>query len=81
MTTLATVREPALRQAAATQAKEGNETRNDIPDPGQLAATGAAFVEAMRWPQASELMAKARERGLNTASPFELDLGRAIAEL
>lgn len=24
---------------------------------------------------------KGRERGLNTASPFELDLGRAIADL
>lgn len=44
-------------------------------------ATQAAFVEALRWPQAAELMAKARGRGLNTASPFELDLGRAIAEL
>jgi hypothetical protein len=44
-------------------------------------ATQAAFVEALRWPQAAELMAKARGCGLNTASPFELDLGRAIAEL
>ena len=44
-------------------------------------ATQAAFVEALRWPQAAELMAKARGCGLNTASPFELDLGRVIAEL
>jgi len=52
-----------------------------MPDPGQLEATQAAFGECLRWPQAADLMTKARERGLNTASPFELDLGRAIAEL
>jgi len=52
-----------------------------MPDPGQLAATGSAFVESMRSPRAAELMAKARERGLDTASPFELNLGRAVAEL
>jgi hypothetical protein len=52
-----------------------------LPDPGHLEATGAAFVESLRSPQAGELMAKARDRGLNTASPFERDLGRAVAEL
>jgi hypothetical protein len=52
-----------------------------MPDPAQLEATEAAFVDSLRWPQAAELMAQARDRGLNTASPFELDLGRAIAEL
>jgi len=66
-------------QALATAKQRLNQTF--MPDPGQLAATGAAFVEALRGPQAAELMAKARERGLNAASPFELDLGRAIAEL
>jgi hypothetical protein len=38
-------------------------------------------VEILSSPAAAELMAKGRERGLNTASPFELDLGRAVAEL
>ena len=52
-----------------------------LPDPAQLQATGAAFVEILGSPAAAELMAKGRERGLNTASPFELDLGSAIAEL
>jgi len=52
-----------------------------LPDPAQLHATGAAFVETLRSPQAMELMAKARDLGLNTASPFELDLGRTVAEL
>src|SRR6476620_8917061 len=52
-----------------------------LPDPAQLQATGVAFVETLRSPQAVELMAKGRERGLNTASGFELDLGRAIADL
>jgi hypothetical protein len=52
-----------------------------MPDPGQLQATQAAFGECLRWPEAADLMIKAREHGLNTASPFELDLGRAIAEL
>jgi hypothetical protein len=46
-----------------------------------MEATGAAFVESLRSPQAAELMAKARDRGLNTSSPFELDVGLAIAEL
>jgi len=66
-------------QALATAKQRLNQTF--MPDPGQLEATGAAFVETLRSPQAGELMAKARERGLNAASPFELDLGRAIAEL
>ena len=52
-----------------------------LPDPDQLAATHAKFGEALRWPQAADLIAKARERGLSTASPFELDLGRAVGEL
>jgi enoyl-CoA hydratase/carnithine racemase len=52
-----------------------------LPDPDDLKATGAAFVGTLNSPQAAELMARARERGLNVASPFELDLGRAIAEL
>jgi len=52
-----------------------------LPDPAQLQATGVAFVETLRSPQAVELMAKARALGLNTASPFELDLGRTVAEL
>lgn len=66
-------------QALATAKQRLNQTF--MPDPGQLKATQAAFVESLRWPQAAELMAKARERGLNAASPFELGLGRAIAEL
>ena len=52
-----------------------------LPDPGQLAATQAAFGEALRWPNAGELMSKARDRGLGTAGEFELNLGRAVAEL
>jgi enoyl-CoA hydratase/carnithine racemase len=64
--------------ALATAKQRLNQTF--MPDPGQLQATQAAFGESLRWPHAAELMAKARERGLNTASPFELDLGRAIAE-
>src|SRR3989442_11971630 len=52
-----------------------------LPDPGHLQATGAAFVDILGSPAAAELMAKGRERGLNVASPFELDLGRAIADL
>jgi enoyl-CoA hydratase/carnithine racemase len=66
-------------RALATAKQRLNQTF--LPDPGHLEATGAAFVESLRSPQAGELMAKARDRGLNTASPFELDLGRAIAEL
>ena len=66
-------------QALATAKQRLNQTF--LPDPGQLEATGAAFVQSLGWPQAAQLMAKARERGLNVASPFELDLGRAVAEL
>jgi enoyl-CoA hydratase/carnithine racemase len=66
-------------QALATAKQRLNQTF--MPDPGQLDATQAAFGETLRSPQAAGLMAKARERGLNTASPYELDLGRAIAEL
>jgi enoyl-CoA hydratase/carnithine racemase len=66
-------------QALATAKQRLNQTF--LPDPDQLGATGAAFVETLRSPQAAELMGKARDRGLNTASPFELDLGRAVAEL
>lgn len=66
-------------QALATAKQRLNQTF--IPDPGQLEATQAVFGETLRSPQAGELMAKARDRGLNAASPFELDLGRAVAEL
>ena len=66
-------------QALATAKRRLNQTF--LPAPGQLEATQAAFGETLRSPQAAELMAKARERGLNTASPFELDLGRTVAEL
>jgi len=52
-----------------------------LPDPDQLAATQATFGETLRSPVAAELMKKSRERGLEAASDFELDLGRAIAEL
>ena len=48
---------------------------------GQLATTQAAFGEVLRSPIAADLMGKARERGLETASEFELNLGRAVAEL
>src|SRR2546430_15094972 len=48
-------------QALATVKQRLNQTF--MPDPGQLEATGAVFVETLRWPQARELMAKARERG------------------
>ena len=65
--------------ALATVKQRLNQTF--LPDPGHLQATGAAFVEILGSPAAAELMAKGRERGLNTASPFELDLGRAIADL
>ena len=65
--------------ALATVKQRLNQTF--LPDPGHLQATGAAFVEILGSPAAAELMAKSRERGLNTASPFELDLGRAIADL
>jgi enoyl-CoA hydratase/carnithine racemase len=66
-------------RAMATAKQRLNQTF--MADPGQLEATQAAFSESLRRPQAAELMTKARERGLNTASPFELDLGRAIAGL
>ena len=66
-------------QALATAKQRLNQTF--LPDPGHLQATGAAFVEILGSPAAAELMAKGWERGLNTASPFELDLGRAIADL
>jgi enoyl-CoA hydratase/carnithine racemase len=66
-------------QALATAKQRLNQAF--MAEPDQLEATGAAFVETLRSPQAGELMAKARERGLNAASPFELDLGRAIADL
>jgi enoyl-CoA hydratase/carnithine racemase len=66
-------------QALATAKQRLNQTF--LPDPDQLQATGVAFVECMNSPQSAELMAKARERGLNEASPFELDLGRAVADL
>ncbi len=52
-----------------------------LPDADQLATTQAAFGEVLRSPIAAELMGKARERGLETASEFELNLGRAVAEL
>jgi enoyl-CoA hydratase/carnithine racemase len=52
-----------------------------LPDPGQLAATQAAFGETLRSPNAGELMSKARDRGLGTAGEFELNLGRAVPEL
>jgi enoyl-CoA hydratase/carnithine racemase len=52
-----------------------------LPDPDQLATTQAAFGEVLRSPIAGELMGKARERGLETASEFELNLGHAVAEL
>jgi enoyl-CoA hydratase/carnithine racemase len=66
-------------QALATAKQRLNQTF--VADPAQLEATGAAFVQSLGWLPAMELMARARERGLNTASPFELDLGRAVAEL
>jgi len=52
-----------------------------LPDPDQLATTQAAFGEVLRSPIAADLMGKARERGLETASGFELNLGRTVAEL
>ena len=64
--------------ALATAKQRLNQTF--LPDPGHLQATGAAFVEILSSPAAAELMAEGRERGLNTASPFELDLGNAIAD-
>lgn len=67
------------RQALATAKQRLNQTF--IPDPGHLEATQAAFGGTLHSPHAAELMAKARERGLNTASLFELDLGRTVAEL
>jgi enoyl-CoA hydratase/carnithine racemase len=66
-------------QALATAKQRLNQTF--LPDPAHLQATGAAFVQTLNSPQAVDLMAKARDRGLNTASPFELDLGRTVAEL
>jgi enoyl-CoA hydratase/carnithine racemase len=66
-------------QALAAAKQRLNQTF--MPDPGQLEATQAAFGETLRWPNAGELMAKARERGLGTAGEFELNLGRAVAEL
>jgi enoyl-CoA hydratase/carnithine racemase len=65
--------------ALATAKQRLNQTF--LPDPGHLQATGAAFVEILGSPAAAELMSRGRDRGLNTASPFELDLGRAIADL
>jgi enoyl-CoA hydratase/carnithine racemase len=52
-----------------------------LPDPDQLVTTQAAFGEVLRSPIAADLMGKARKRGLETASEFELNLGRAVAEL
>jgi enoyl-CoA hydratase/carnithine racemase len=52
-----------------------------LPDPDRLAATQAAFGEALRRRSASELMSKARDRGLGIAGEFELNLGRAVSEL
>src|ERR1700756_2995090 len=65
--------------ALATAKQRLNQTF--LPDPGHLQATGAAFVEILGSPAAAELMSRGGERGLNTARQFELDLGRAIADL
>ena len=52
-----------------------------LPDPDRLAATQAVFGDALRWPSAGAMMSKARDRGLGTAGEFELNLGRAVADL
>ena len=67
------------RHALATAKQRLNQVL--LPDPGQLAATQAAFGETLRSPVAGELMGKARDRGLATAGEFELNLGRAVAGL
>jgi enoyl-CoA hydratase/carnithine racemase len=66
-------------QALATAKQRLNQVL--LPDPDRLAATQAAFGEALRWPSALELMRKARDRGLGTAGEFELDIGRAVTDL
>ena len=66
-------------QALATAKQRLNQVL--LPDPDRLAATQAAFGEALRWPNALELMSKARDRGLGNAGEFELDIGRAVTDL
>jgi enoyl-CoA hydratase/carnithine racemase len=66
-------------QALATVKQRLNQAL--LPDLDQLKATGAIFLKTLDWPHARDLMARARERGLNEASAFELDLGEAITGL
>ena len=66
-------------QALSTAKRILNQTF--LPDEDQLASTQATFGSTLGWPQAAELMAKARELGLGTAGEFELHLGRRVAGL
>jgi enoyl-CoA hydratase/carnithine racemase len=66
-------------QALATAKSVLNQT--GLPDRTQLQSTQTTFGATLTWPGALKRMGKARERGLGTASEFELDLGRQVANL
>ena len=55
--------------------------QNGLPRPGRLQSTQAIFGGILRSSTALQKMTKSRERGLGTASEFELDLGRQVADL
>jgi enoyl-CoA hydratase/carnithine racemase len=66
-------------QALSTAKQILNQTF--MPDDDQLASTQATFGATLGRPQVAELMAKARQLGLGTRGPFELDMGRRVADL
>ncbi|ANB75874.1 hypothetical protein AYM40_26590 [Paraburkholderia phytofirmans OLGA172] len=66
-------------QALSTAKSILNKT--GLPDPVQLQSTQLAFGGTLQWPSAIARMIKSRERGLNTASDFELNVGRSVGEL
>jgi len=55
--------------------------RAGLPRQAELQSTQVAFGGTLRSPVALQKATKARERGLGTASDFELNLGRQIANL
>ncbi|HEY0783629.1 MAG TPA: hypothetical protein VGE98_14310 [Thermoanaerobaculia bacterium] len=52
-----------------------------LPSEVQLRSTQASFGATLRWPEALQRTAKARERGLGVDGDFELKLGRHVADL
>lgn len=55
--------------------------QNGLPAQAQLQSTQTIFSGLLRSPSALQQIGKSRERGLGTASAFELNLGRSVAEL